>query len=119
MLFRSYIAEADFDKNGKIDLADHVAFVKFVTSRQSVLDYLAVMGITVEGIVEEMKLVYDLDFDRAVGTANDKAVLIAYVTEGLSDVYYTDFADNYDGSIVELINELAFRISAGVTSPLK
>jgi hypothetical protein len=105
----TYNVVADFDKNGKVDLADHVAFVKFVTSRQSVVDYLAVMGITVEGIVADMKLAYDLDFDRAVGTDNDKAVLVAYVVSYLSAMPYKTFA-NSGMSIVDYIDYIAFSI---------
>lgn len=88
---KNYNVAADFNKDGKVDLADHVAFVKFVTSRQSVVDYLAAMGIEVEAVVMNYDLKYDLDYDRAVGTDNDKALLAKAVVNYLSNVYYDEF----------------------------
>ena len=105
----SYIAGADFDKNGKIDLADHAAFLKFITSKQSVIDYLAAMNISIEGIVADMNLKYDIDGDRAAGTDNDKAVLAAFIVAELSEINYLEWSADLE----EVVEEVAFMIASG------
>ena len=113
-----YNVVADFNKDGKVDLADHVAFVKFVTSKKSVADYLTAMGIDLEAVVGAYNLKYDLDNDRAVGTANDKAILAKVVVEMLNNVEYNDFANgvgNYNfNSIEEFVDYIALTIAYGI-----
>jgi hypothetical protein len=108
-----YNVAADFNKDGKIDLADHVAFVKFITSKQSVADYLAAMGIDLEAVVIAYNLKYDLDNDRAVGTANDKAVLAKLIVDTLSDVPYNRFTASSFNTIEEYVEFVASSIASG------
>jgi hypothetical protein len=76
------------------------------------------MGIDLEAVVGAYNLKYDLDNDRAVGTANDKAILAKVVVEMLSEVEYDDFADgvgNYNfNSIEEFVDYIALTIAYGI-----
>lgn len=114
---KNYNIVADFNKDGKVDILDHAAFAKFVTSKKSVADYLAAMGIDLEAVVDAYNLKYDLDSDRAVGTANDKAILAKIVVEVLSEVEYDEFATSIASirftSIEEFVDYIALTIAYG------
>ena len=107
---------ADINGDGVVDLADHVAVLEFSLSFQTMVDYLAMMGITVEDLVADYNLKYDLDNDKDIDET-DKAILAAVISEELAYymVSYTEMADFLAAcdcaNFAELVNKAAYQFA--------
>lgn len=89
-----YKVSADLDGNGVVDLADHVALLKYTVSTQMMFDYLEMIGITIESIVADYDNNYDFDNDNDIDDF-DKAILVKAVKDECKDVLVPYFAMGY------------------------
>ncbi len=80
-----YNAALDFNADGKINLDDHVAFLKFYASEQTMLDYFEMVGVDYMTFVNAYDLRVDLDGDKTI-TDND----FARIGEALEIVLSTE-----------------------------
>ncbi len=104
MYENTYNANIDFNKDGKVTMADHVAFAKYTTSLKTALDYCALLGIDVEAAVNDYSLRYDLNFDRAKDEF-DYAILLDAVVKKLSRT------NTFAGSLEDIIDAEAVSLS--------
>ena len=106
----------DINKNGVVDLEDHVKFLNFYLSDQTALDYLELLGVDYNDYVAAYKNEIDLDKNGKVND-DDKAVIALNLEKEFANVPYwvlgmttiedvidyivADFTDNgvIDGSI--------------------
>ncbi len=96
-------AKFDFDGDGDIDLADHVAFFKFYNSKQTLADYLELLGVDYVELVNNFDITISLDADSDIDE-NDYAILAYRVGQYLSQI--SAFVNTGYGTVESLIENI-------------
>lgn len=117
-----YDIAADLNKDGVVDLLDLGALLQFTVSKGGMLDYLEMIGVTVDDIVADMTLRYDINADGMINET-DKALLASLVVELIEEEDIPYYAMSYvlAEAEVESIEDLVEKVArelAMIDSPI-
>ena len=98
----------DINKNGVVDLEDHVKFLNFYLSEQSIADYLELVGVDYNTYLAAVEVKVDLDKNQKIDE-NDKAIVAYNLVQDLADISYymlsyVTVEDVIDDIIADLID---------------